>query len=297
MGVKVSVIIPVYNTAPYLKEAIGSVFAQSLRDIEIIAVNDGSLDNSLDILTELADSDARMKVISFDKNVGVSVCRNTGLEAALGEFIYFFDSDDLIEPDCLELCYEKMTSGMYDFLIFDGVSFSDNGTKAGFNASYLRTQLLKKDEYNGKELINFLIDQKAYSCSVCLCVVRKSFIADNQLTFLPGVLYEDVLYAARMYLTAQSVGFISRTFFHRRIRENSTMTSKISPVNIGYRLRVGEELLKQKQVFADKQSRKVLNHQTRSLFVFLIKSLLRSGQYNLLIRYGFSISKMILRSI
>ena len=296
-NVKVSVIIPVYNTAPYLKEAIGSVLCQSLADIEVIAVNDGSSDNSLQILNELAETDKRLKVISYEKNVGVSICRNTGLEAARGEFIYFFDSDDIIEIDCLELCYKKMLESDYDFIVFDGLSFSEVGVKAGFNASYQRTRLFKQDVYSGKSVINMLIAEKSYSCSVCLCFIRKDFLLQNQLSFHPGVLYEDVLYAAKMYLSASQVSFVPRTFFHRRVRENSTMTSRVTPLNIGYRFTVANELLKLKSVFADKQSTRVLNHQARNLFVFLIKSLIRNRQFGLLMKYLLKIKLMILRSL
>lgn len=295
--IKVSVVIPVYNTAEYLAEAINSILHQSLQEIEIIAVNDGSSDNSLEVLEQLANRDVRIKVISFDKNVGVSICRNTGMENAKGEFLYFFDSDDILEPDCLELCYAKMKSGKYDFLIFDGVSFSDGEIKAGFNATYQRTQLMTKDEYNGTELVNLLIQKKKYSCSICLCLVRRSFIDDLSLRFYPGVLYEDVLYTIQLYLSAKSVTFIPRTFFHRRVRENSTMTSKVSAKNIDYRVTVGNELLKQKKHFNDKLSRKILNHQTRNLFIFLIKTMLRSGQFGLLAKYSFKISTILIRSI
>lgn len=295
--IKVSVIIPVFNTASYLKEAVVSVLNQSLKDIEIIAVNDGSTDNSLDVLNDLSLSDSRLKVISFEKNVGVSICRNTGFDAAQGEFIYFFDSDDILDSDCLELCYAKMKSGKYDFLIFDGVSFSDDGIKAGFNATYQRTYLMTKDEYNGTELVDLLIQKKKYSCSICLCLVRRSFIDGLSLRFHPGVLYEDVLYTIQLYLSAKSVTFIPRTFFHRRVRENSTMTSKVSAKNIDYRLTVGNELLKLKKHFNDKLSRKLLNHQTRNLFIFLIKTMLRSGQFGLLAKYSFKITTIFIRSI
>ncbi len=296
-NVKVSVIIPVYNTAPYLKEAIGSVLCQSLTDIEIIAVNDGSVDHSLHILNELAETNKRLKVISYEKNVGVSICRNTGLEAAKGEFIYFFDSDDIIEADCLELCYNKMQGNEYDFIVFDGLSFSEVGVKAGFNASYQRTRLFKQDVYSGKSIINVLIDEKSYSCSVCLCFIRKDFLLQNKLSFHPGVLYEDVLYAAKMYLSAKQVSFVPRTFFHRRVRENSTMTSKVTPLNIGYRFTVANELLKLRSVFADKQSTRVLNHQARNLFVFLIKSLIRNRQFGLLFKNILQISYILLKSV
>lgn len=99
--VKVSVIIPVYNTELYVRQTIQSILGQTLHDIEIITVDDGSTDNSLSILSELAEQDHRIKIFAH-KNQGVSVARNIGLEQASGEFIYFMDSDDLLEKDTLE---------------------------------------------------------------------------------------------------------------------------------------------------------------------------------------------------
>lgn len=294
---KVSVIIPVYNTAPFLSDAVGSVFNQSLREIEIVVINDGSTDNSLEVLNELAQTDERMIIISHETNMGLSAARNTGLSAATGDFIYFFDSDDRLESDCLELCYLKMISGNYDFLLFDGISFTEDGTKAGFTANYQRTNLMTCDSYVGSELINMLIRNKNYSTSVCLLFIRKEFLLKNKLDFYPGVLFEDVLFTARLYLAAKSVTSVSRTFFHRRIRQNSIVTSKISQLNVNSRLIVGRELLDQRKFFPEKQEGRILKHQCRNLYVFLVKSLLRSHQFGLLFRNFINISKMIVKSL
>jgi len=296
-NIKVSVIIPVYNTSAYLQAAVSSIQNQTLKDFEIIAVNDGSADDSLEILQKLASEDSRLKVISYEKNQGVSVCRNTGLEHAVGQYIYFFDSDDILEPDCLELCYQKMNTDNSDFLIFDGISFYENGIKPSFNASYQRTSLLENKQYTGADLAEFLHQKKAYTCSICLCFIRKSYLDGIALSFYPGVLYEDVLYTIILYLSAQNVSFIRRSFFRRRIRANSTMTSTISQRLIDYRYTVGNELLKEKMNFDDRKMRKLLNLQVRNLFIFLIKSLLRSKQYGLLLRNAFRIKIMLLRSL
>ena len=102
--VKVSVIIPVYNAEEFLDESINSVLNQSLEDIELICVNDGSKDNSLEILNNFSKKDKRVKV--FDKpNGGCGSARNKGLDNATGEFIYFFDPDDYILPNALEELY------------------------------------------------------------------------------------------------------------------------------------------------------------------------------------------------
>jgi len=279
--VKVSVIIPVYNTAEYLTEAINSIVQQSLQDIEIIAINDGSDDDSLSILETFSQKDTRIQVMSFDKNVGVSVCRNKGIEMASGEFLYFFDSDDILNSDCLELCYQKMMDDVYDFLIFDGASFYQQDIKKGFSPNYERTQHLTKSLYTGKEILKELNQHNGYSCSVCLSFIRKDYLNAIGLEFLPGVLYEDVLFTIILYLSAQRVGFIKRSFFHRRIRPNSTMTSSVSQRNIDYRLIVCKEILRYKKEFPDSESKRLLNLQVRNVLKYLIKNLFRSRQIRL----------------
>jgi len=294
--VKVSVVIPVYNTAEYLSEAINSILQQSLQEIEIIVINDGSKDDSLQILKELSLQDAKINVISFDKNVGVSVCRNKGIEVARGEFIYFFDSDDILSFDCLELCYQKMLTEEYDFLIFDGVSFYQDNLNSGFNPNYERTQYLKNIDYSGKEILKELYKHKGYSCSVCLCFIRKEYLTAIKLKFLPGVLYEDVLFTIILYLSAQKVGFIQRVFFRRRIRPNSTMTSSISQKNIDYRLIVCNEILNYKNEFTDVESKKVLNLEVQNVLKFLIKNLFRSRQIGLLLKNSYDIGFLIFQT-
>ena len=92
---KVSVIIPVYNTEKYVRQAVESIRQQTLKDIEIIIVNDGSTDGSMTILEELAAQDERIKLFS-QENQGLSVTRNVGLSHSTGEYVYFMDSDDLL---------------------------------------------------------------------------------------------------------------------------------------------------------------------------------------------------------
>lgn len=296
-NIKVSVIIPVYNTGKYVADAIKSIQNQSLSDIEIIAVDDCSTDNSLTIIKGLAKNDERILLIPMSENRGQSVCRNKGLEIATGDYIYFFDSDDLLEKNCLELCYDRMESGDSDFLIFDGDSFVEEGVAMTFNATYKRTQLLKKEIYEGKELIHYLIKNKSYSCSVCLSFIRKSYLDKINIKFYPGVLYEDILYSCELYLNAENVTFLPTTFFHRRVRGNSTMTSKIESRAIEYRFTVGNELLKLKKQFTDNVSRFVINNQAQNIFVFLTKSLIRSHQYSLLKKYSARMVQMIFKSV
>jgi glycosyltransferase involved in cell wall biosynthesis len=108
---KVSIVIPVYNVEKYLRQCLDSVVNQTLKDIEIICVNDGSTDNSLQILEEYANKDDRIKIINKD-NGGLSSARNAGLEIATGVYIGFVDSDDYIEIETYNEAY-KLTSNNY----------------------------------------------------------------------------------------------------------------------------------------------------------------------------------------
>ena len=104
--IKVSVVIPVYNTEKYVREAIESIIHQSLKELEIIIINDGSTDGSPEILKEISNTDHRIQVYT-QTNQGQSTARNFGISHARGKYIYFMDSDDLLEEDALESCYLK----------------------------------------------------------------------------------------------------------------------------------------------------------------------------------------------
>ena len=103
---KVTVIVPIYNSAKYLDESIGSLLKQTYEDLEILLVDNGSADNSLDICNSYAVKDKRIRVLHTDENIGTGAARNLGLENALGEYICFFDADDRYEP----LFVEKLLS-------------------------------------------------------------------------------------------------------------------------------------------------------------------------------------------
>ena len=113
----VSVILPVYNVEKYLEQCLDSIINQSLKEIEIICVDDGSTDSSLEILKRYEKADARIKVIS-QKNGGAGAARNTGMEVAEGEYYSFLDSDDFFEPDMLEAAWHEITLRNADFVVF-----------------------------------------------------------------------------------------------------------------------------------------------------------------------------------
>jgi Glycosyltransferases involved in cell wall biogenesis len=122
--VKVSVVLPVYNGEAYLEECLKSIIDQTLRDIEIICVDDGSKDGSFEIMNTFMASDSRIKVFK-QENSGAGVARNFGLKHATGKYLSFLDADDFFEPDMLEKAYVKMEETNSDVLIFGGNRYDD----------------------------------------------------------------------------------------------------------------------------------------------------------------------------
>lgn len=238
--IKVSVIVPVYNVERYLHKSILSIINQSLKDIEIILIDDGSTDCSLSIMKELASKDNRIKIFT-QPNHGQSIARNIGLVNAVGEYIYFFDSDDILEDKTLEECYNKCQSQKLDFLFFDADVFSDDNISIGAT-SYNRTNKFVDKTYTGIELLKQQFANDSYSASVCLTFIKKEYLDSINLYFYPKIIHEDELFALVLYLKARKIGLINKIYFHRRVRPNSTMTTTFGCKNVMGYLTVCREL-------------------------------------------------------
>lgn len=126
-NIKFSIIVPVYNVEKFLRESLDSIVAQTLKDFEVICVNDGSTDNSLEILKEYANNDSRIKVIS-QENQGQGVARNNAIDIAQGKYLLFVDPDDFIESNTLEVLYNKFHETDVDIIQFDYATCKEDGT-------------------------------------------------------------------------------------------------------------------------------------------------------------------------
>lgn len=227
---KVSIIIPVYNVEKFLVECLDSICGQTLKEIEIICVNDGSTDKSLDILKRYAYDDQRIIVLS-QENSGLSVARNSGIKFAHSEYIYFCDSDDKLEIAALENLYNKAKKDNLEMLYFNADVFFENKELENRLYQYKTYYVRKKDYkkiYDGKDMLNSLLKNKDYIPSAYLNFLKRDFVLNNQLLFEPGILHEDNLWSFKCALTANRVGYYPKAFFHRRIRENSIVSQKKS---------------------------------------------------------------------
>jgi len=240
---KVSIILPVYNVAPYLDEAMQTLLSQTFQDFEIIAVNDGSTDNSLEILEKYAAQDSRISCYT-QENQGQSAARNLALKHAQGEYIYFMDSDDTIDKDAIRKCYDYISSTKADFIFFDAeIMYEEGALPVPWN--YKRTHLLEENkQYSGDFLLNMMLDNRKHSCVVWALFIRKQYLDRIQLSFYPGIIHEDELYTTILTLSSHNIYCLQQSLVNHRVRRSSTMGIKYSERNINCYLTVIDELLK-----------------------------------------------------
>ena len=244
---KVSIILPIYNVAPYLDETFQSILQQTLEDIEIIAVNDGSTDNSGEIVERYKQQDSR--IISFtQENKGQSAARNLALRHATGKYIYMMDSDDVLSDlDALRICYDYTEKNQADFIFFDGESFSEKGVHR-ISRNTKRTHLVDEDQrYNGEHLLNLMLDTQTHNCVVWLLFIRKDFLDRTGLQFYKGIIHEDELFTTILALSSDNICCLKRSLVGHRIRSVSTMGIRYSKRNMNCYLTVADELLRFRQ--------------------------------------------------
>jgi len=212
-SVKVSVVVPVYKVENYVRRCLDSLCGQTLKEIEIICINDGSPDRSIDILREYEAKDPRVKVIDFPRNQGVAAARNAGIEAAVGEFIGFVDPDDAVDLNFYETLYNKAQSTGADIA---------KGAR-------------KHIQLDGTEIIvptNELIRQsKAYfSASFWSALYRGSMIRDNYIRFPSGIhVGEDLVFQARCILESKKFITSDFVFYKYYRREGSAVDAAYTP--------------------------------------------------------------------
>lgn len=237
---KVSIIIPVYNTGAYVEEAVRSIMNQTLREIEIIIIDDGSTDNSLSVVEKLAREDNRIQYFS-QINQGQSVARNMGIKKAMGKYLYFMDSDDFLSAEALEQCYLKSEELKTDFILFNAQVLNKQN-EFGISYDYKPPALEEDRTYSGEEILTLMLNQRSYRCSPCIHFIRFEAIELFNIRFFPGIIHEDELFTALLYLQASGAGYINNAFFKRRFRGDSVMTRRYSIKNVNSYLVVVDQL-------------------------------------------------------
>ena len=231
----VSIIIPVYNTEKYLRECLDSILNQSLTELEVLCVNDGSTDSSLEIMNEYAAKDPRVVVINSETNNGLAYARDLGLRQMTGKWVKFVDSDDLLPEGSLECQVKTAEADDVDILVHSAESFYESQTLAE-NFSYYKHGFSIHEKYptvlSGPEFVQQACDSGDYQGSACIRLFRAEFLVKNDLRFKKRLFSsEDEFFTLIASLYADRVRVSNDVGYLRRVRENSIMTA---PMNMKY---------------------------------------------------------------
>ena len=256
---KVSIIIPVYNVANYIAECLNSITSQDYEEVEIICVDDGSTDHSVAVIRQIMESEKRIKLIQ-KRNGGLSSARNVGVQNATGEYLWFVDSDDIISKRSIEKLYREASSEQLDVLYFDATAFYESSQLESKQNVY-KSYYIRDHRYNsvrsGPVLLSKMLQNKDYRSSACLQFIRREFYNASKLSFYEGIIHEDNLFTLIAILEAKRVKHVNKSFYIRRVREDSIMTKDEDERNLkGYFTTYFEALhyLKQKKYASDIES-------------------------------------------
>lgn len=268
-AIKVSVVIPVYNSMLYLNECLDSVVNQTLQDIEIICVDDGSTDESISILQSYAQKDSRVHIIQ-QQNQYAGVARNTGLEVAKGQYVIFWDSDDYFSLDALEKLYQKAVTCNADICICDAQDF-DNETGNLLAHNYLRKPYPEDEVFS---IRTFKQNIFTFTSPVTWNkLIRKEFLLENQIQFQKTKHINDVLgIFTAMSCADRIVTLPEKLIFYRCNRKDSLMNTygnKKDSVFVAYR-QLKDDLNK-KGILDDPEILQAFNNKVLAIALFMMR--------------------------
>lgn len=222
-SVKVSVIVAVYNAEKYLKQCMDSIIGQTLKDIEIICVNDGSTDKSYAILKKYKRIDKRVKIINKE-NGGAGAARNEGLKFATGEYLSFLDSDDFFEPDMLESAYNAACTNKADIVLFE-CDFFDNQKETFEKKTWTirKKQLPENNPFSPKD-----VGDNIFSFTVGWAwdkLFKRSLIVENNILFYDKNILEDAHFTCQACAVANSIYYLDKILIHYRNNVHGSLSN------------------------------------------------------------------------
>ncbi|WP_405303707.1 glycosyltransferase family 2 protein [Methanobrevibacter sp.] len=222
--VEISVVVPVYNVEEFLGECLDSIVNQTFKDIEIICVNDGSPDNSLEILKEYAARDDRFIVID-QENGGHAVASNRGIDIAKGKYLFLMDSDDILDLNAFEHTYKVAEERNVDFVIFQAINYYMD-----------KNELVEAENYSMNALADFVGDRvfnwrevKDFAFKITVTpwskLYNREFIMKNNIRFPEGYVFDDNVFFFDVFFAAERMTFLREHLFKRRWYSSSSTTS------------------------------------------------------------------------
>ena len=229
---RLSIIVPVYNVEQYVRLCLESLFQQGLdeQDVEVIIVNDGTQDRSMEVIQDIICLHQNITVISQD-NLGLSAARNTGLVAAKGDYVLFVDSDDLLIDNSLPAMLDDACRHKPDLLIAKFVTMNNDDISSGqipSTITYASTAIAES-----RATIEYLNPQECY---VWRTLYKRAFLNEHAIRFIPGIYFEDVPFTAECYLKSMRCLISNYPFYIYRQHHNSIVSTinkkKVMDLNV-----------------------------------------------------------------
>lgn len=223
---KISFIVPVYNSEKYLSACLESILAQDINDIEVICIDDCSEDNSRKIL-EHYQKDRRIITTFLDKNHGAAYTRNLGIKQAHGDYVWFVDADDAVAVDAATTLYKMISADNLDLICFDAdVIYEDK------NISHHGGRQRRRNRYreilSGLDFFIQTINNDDYTCLIGCQFWRRKFLLEHALLFPVGVMHEDVLFSFQGFLESPRLRCLNQSFYVYRRHGGSTIAKGIT---------------------------------------------------------------------
>lgn len=219
---RLSVIVPVYNTEEFLEECLESIFSQGISDLEVIAIDDESPDNSIAILQAYAEKHENLTIIR-QKNAGISATRNNGIKRATGNYICWIDSDDYYCKGALAVALEIAENNDLDFL---NCSLEQFPVKAEKQPACDDEQ---SEVMTGAELLKYAADKTYLLSWPSMYLYKRSFLAENNISFEEGMTFECSPFHLEVSLAAKRAMYVNTPLYRYRVRTNSLSHSKTTP--------------------------------------------------------------------
>lgn len=236
-NIKLSIIIPVYKVEKFIEKCLKSIFEQDidLDNYEVIVVNDGTPDKSMDIVHMFAEDYDNLHILN-QENKGLSVARNNGFKIARGEYIWFIDSDDWIKENSLGKIYGLLKNKNVEVLAFNIFIATDEDTRICGNERKLKNG----NFYDGPTLFK---KGFVYPFSGAqFYIYNHHFLKKNKMFFKEGVYFEDLLFTAKIFTILERCLFVSESFYYYYMRNGSITQSKSSPKKVKDLLKISQSL-------------------------------------------------------
>lgn len=217
----ITISIPVYNVEKYVEKALLSALNQTYDNLEILVVDDKGTDNSMEIVKKIVETNTRgeiVKIIEHEQNIGLGATRNTSIENAKGEYLFFMDSDDYISDNCIELLYEAIKKANADMAVgnFEHFSIKNNSRFPHKSSEYL---------FEGKDAYNKFYESESFFIQTWNKLYRLSLLRDNSVYCIPSNTNEDIFFSSQLFYTIHKIVTISDITYYYAIGDNNATTS------------------------------------------------------------------------